>query len=125
MVYCIGEKLSEIKKRKTILKNQINSLPDKFDIKKIIIAYEPVWAIGTGNIPCLNEIDDIHRSIRKLLEKKIGVSKSKTISILYGGSVKPSNADEILNLKQVDGALVGGSSLVAKDFCKIIDSSKH
>ena len=125
VVYCIGEKLSEIKKRKTILKNQINSLPDKFDIKKIIIAYEPVWAIGTGNIPCLNEIDDIHRSIRKLLEKKIGVSKSKTISILYGGSVKPSNADEILNLKQVDGALVGGSSLVAKDFCKIIDSSKH
>ena len=63
-------KLSEIKKRKTILKNQISSLPDKFDIKKIIIAYEPVWAIGTGKIPYLNEIDEIHKSIRKLLEKK-------------------------------------------------------
>ncbi len=119
---CIGEKLSEIKIRKKILNSQLSSLPKKINIKNLIIAYEPVWAIGTGKTPTISEINSIHLDIRNLLSKKIGKSKSQNISILYGGSVNPSNASDILNLDQVDGALVGGASLKSKDFSKIIDS---
>ena len=122
VIYCIGEKINEVKKRKSILKSQINSLPNHINVRNLIIAYEPVWAIGTGKIPLLSDIDKIHLSIRKLLSKKIGNASSLKVSILYGGSVNPLNAAAILNLENVDGALVGGSSLIAKDFCKIIDS---
>ena len=122
IIYCIGEKLSEIKIRKKILISQLSSLPKKINIKNLIIAYEPVWAIGTGKTPTISEINSIHLEIRNLLSKKIGKSKSQNISILYGGSVNPSNASDILNLDQVDGALVGGASLKSKDFSKIIDS---
>ena len=122
VIYCIGEKLSQIKKRNQILKNQLNSLPNNFNYKDIMIAYEPVWAIGTGKIPVLNEINSIHVKIRKLLSKKIGISNSHKVSILYGGSVNGNNASDILNLENVDGALIGGASLNSKEFCKIIDS---
>ena len=122
VIFCIGETLKEIKKRSLILKKQLNSLPTKFLSKNIIIAYEPVWAIGTGKTPTAKEINNIHKSIRKMISKKIGKEASK-ISILYGGSVNQNNSEEILNLSDVDGALVGGASLKAKDFCKIIDSS--
>ena len=122
IIYCIGEKLSEIKIRKKILNSQLSSLPKRINIKNLIIAYEPVWAIGTGKTPTIGEINSIHLDIRNLLSKKIGKSESQNISILYGGSVNPSNASDILNLDQVDGALVGGASLKSKDFSKIIDS---
>ena len=124
VIYCIGEKFSEIKRRNKILAAQINSLPTNFKFKNIIIAYEPVWAIGTGKVPSLNQINNIHSKIRLLLAKKIGHSNSNKISILYGGSVNAQNAVEILNLPQVDGALVGGASLKLPDFSKIIDSYK-
>ena len=124
VIYCIGEKLNQIKNRNVILKRQINSLPINFNNKNIIIAYEPVWAIGTGKTPTADEINNIHLKIRKLLAIKIGASKSNGISILYGGSVNANNAYEILNLPEVDGALVGGASLKAKEFSKIIDSYK-
>lgn len=124
VIYCIGEKFSEIKRRNKVLASQINSLPTNFKFKNIIIAYEPVWAIGTGKVPSLNQINNIHSKIRLLLAKKIGHSNSNKISILYGGSVNAQNASEILNLSQVDGALVGGASLKAADFSKIIDSYK-
>ena len=122
VIYCIGEKKDQIKKRNSILNSQLASLPNNFDSKKIIIAYEPVWAIGTGKIPTLKEINNIHLSIRKMLLKKIGLNQIYKIAILYGGSVNSSNACDILNLDNVDGALVGGASLNAKEFCKIIDS---
>ena len=122
VIFCIGETLDEIKKRSLILKKQLTSLPGKFSNKNIIIAYEPVWAIGTGKTPTIKEINNIHKSIRKIISKKIGKEASK-ISILYGGSVNQNNSIDILNLSDVDGALVGGASLKAKDFCKIIDSS--
>ena len=121
-IYCIGETQNQKKRRTQILKSQINSLPKKFDSKKLIIAYEPVWAIGTGKVPTSEDINKIHLKIRALLANKIGVGKSKKISILYGGSVNASNASQILNLSHVDGVLVGGASLKLKDFCKIIDS---
>ena len=100
----------------------LSSLPKKINEKKLIIAYEPVWAIGTGKTPSLDEINDIHKEIRLILKKNFGEHESNSISILYGGSVNISNASNILNLSQVDGALVGGASLKSKDFSKIIDS---
>ena len=124
VIYCIGEKFSEIKRRNKVLASQINSLPTNFKFKSIIIAYEPVWAIGTGKVPSLNQINNIHSKIRLLLAKKIGHNNSNKISILYGGSVNAQNASEILNLSQVDGVLVGGASLKVPDFSKIIDSYK-
>ena len=122
VIYCIGEKLEEIKKRNIILKKQLSSLPKKIDPKKIIIAYEPVWAIGTGKVPSLNDINKIHEKIRSILSNQVSLRFSKHVSILYGGSVNAANSVDILNLDHVDGALVGGASLKSKEFCKIIDS---
>ena len=122
VIYCIGEKLEEIKKRNIILKKQLSSLPKKIDPKKIIIAYEPVWAIGTGKVPSLNDINKIHERIRHILSNLVSLRFSKHVSILYGGSVNALNSADILNLDHVDGALVGGASLKSKEFCKIIDS---
>jgi len=122
VIYCIGEKLEEIKKRNIILKKQLSSLPKKIDPKKIIIAYEPVWAIGTGKVPSLNDINKIHEKIRHILSNLVSLRFSKHVSILYGGSVNAANSADILNLDHVDGALVGGASLKSKEFCKIIDS---
>jgi triosephosphate isomerase len=121
VIFCIGELESEIKNRKSILRKQLKSLPKKLDHKKLIIAYEPVWAIGTGLTPTLLEIDSIHSSIRDIL--KFNQSFAKNVSILYGGSVNAENANDILSLENVDGALVGGASLKPKDFSKIIDYS--
>lgn len=122
VIYCIGEKLEEIKKRNIILKKQLSSLPKKIDPKKIIIAYEPVWAIGTGKVPSLDDINKIHEKIRHILSNLVSLRFSKHVSILYGGSVNAVNSVDILNLDHVDGALVGGASLKSKEFCKIIDS---
>ena len=122
VIYCIGEKLEEIKKRNIILKKQLSSLPKKIDPKKIIIAYEPVWAIGTGKVPSLDDINKIHVKIRHILSNLVSLRFSKHVSILYGGSVNAVNSVDILNLDHVDGALVGGASLKSKEFCKIIDS---
>ena len=122
VIYCIGEKLEEIKKRNIILKKQLSSLPKKIDPKKIIIAYEPVWAIGTGKVPSLDDINKIHEKIRHILSNLVSLRFSKHVSILYGGSVNAVNSADILNLDHVDGALVGGASLKSKEFCKIIDS---
>ncbi len=122
VIYCIGEKLEEIKKRNIILKKQLSSLPKNIDPKKIIIAYEPVWAIGTGKVPSLDDINKIHEKIRHILSNLVSLRFSKHVSILYGGSVNAVNSADILNLDHVDGALVGGASLKSKEFCKIIDS---
>ncbi len=122
VIFCIGEKLNQIKIRSKVLNSQIKSLPKTINSKNLIIAYEPVWAIGTGITPTFEEINNIHADIKKLLFKNIGKYDSKKISILYGGSVNPTNASNILNLEHVDGALVGGASLKSKDFRKIIDS---
>jgi triosephosphate isomerase len=87
-------------------------------LDRVIVAYEPVWAIGTGRTPTMDEIHEMHAAIREALRVSAG-SGSSTIRILYGGSVKPENAAEILALPQVDGALIGGASLKAADFLRI------
>ncbi len=86
-----------------------------------MIAYEPVWAIGTGRTPTPKDIAEVHASLRDMLDKLAGDEAAK-IRILYGGSVKPGNAREILSLDNVDGALVGGASLVAEDFLGICNA---
>ena len=103
-----------------MLKEQIiGSVPDIASLKDIIVAYEPVWAIGTGLTPSMEQIFDAHAYIRETL-LSIGI---KDTAILYGGSVKSSNSNEILSLQGVDGALVGGASLILDDFLKIIESA--
>ena len=89
----------------------------------LMIAYEPVWAIGTGKTATSDDIMAMHAHIRACLVERLGEDARK-MRILYGGSVKPDNADEILNLREVNGALVGGASLKAEDFQRIIGSVK-
>ena len=116
-IICIGETLEQKEKgiTNTVLEEQLmNSIPSSSTFENTIIAYEPVWAIGTGLTPTIDEIDETHRFIRSHNDK---FNKYK---ILYGGSVKASNAKEITHLANVDGALIGGASLKSDEFTKII-----
>ena len=88
----------------------------------IVVAYEPVWAIGTGLTPTPADVAEMHEFAREQIEKRLGGGKSATVRILYGGSVKPANARELLSLANVDGALVGGASLTAREFLAIADA---
>ena len=120
-IICVGETLQQRERGDAVEKVNAQlqkSLPEN---SKVVIAYEPIWAIGTGLIPTPTEISEIHDSIRGLLKKKFGLSGSK-ISILYGGSVKPDNARKIFGGANVNGALVGGASLKANDFIPIIEA---
>ena len=127
IIFCVGESLKE-RENKTyfnIIERQIKDTLfnlNENEIKKIIIAYEPVWAIGTGKTATPNEAQEMHEFIRKLIKNKFGEQISEEISILYGGSCKPGNAKEIFEKKDVDGGLIGGASLKAQDFEKIIES---
>tara|TARA_B100000575_G_scaffold282323_1_gene273871 strand:+ start:471 stop:1190 length:720 start_codon:yes stop_codon:yes gene_type:complete len=116
-VICIGETLEEKEKNitKDILKYQIeNSVPDISNFKNTIIAYEPIWAIGSGLTPTLEDIDEVHTFIKEI-NKKFNQYK-----VLYGGSVKASNSRDINMIKNVDGCLVGGASLKVEEFNSII-----
>ena len=88
------------------------------DLSKAVIAYEPVWAIGTGLTPTPADVAEVHASLREMLGQLIG-AEAQAVRILYGGSVKPGNARELMAVENVDGALVGGASLVADDFLGI------
>lgn len=94
------------------------------DVQRIIIAYEPIWAIGTGKTATTAQAQEMHASLRKVIAKKYGEDIASQVSILYGGSVKANNAGEIFGSPDVDGGLVGGASLIAKDFIQIINSLK-
>src|SRR5690606_9568465 len=97
------------------------SIPDAASQHEVIIAYEPVWAIGTGRTPSNDDIAQMHAAIRKVLTTRFGDSGA-SIRILYGGSLKPQNAREILAIDNVNGGLVGGASLLASDFATIISA---
>jgi triosephosphate isomerase len=121
-IICVGESLEQRKAGKAleIVTGQVRaSLPQALAGKAFCVAYEPVWAIGTGLTPTLEEIAEVHSAVRAVLVELFGSSGSG-VAILYGGSVKASNAVEILGLKEVGGALVGGASLKAADFLPII-----
>jgi len=121
-IICIGETLDERKGGKTleVVSSQLKgSLPEGVTAENTVIAYEPVWAIGTGLTPTTAEVAEVHTHIRKELEK-LAVGEGAAVRILYGGSVKPSNAAELMAAANVNGALVGGASLKAADFLGII-----
>ena len=128
IIFCVGEELSEREKGNhfELIKNQIiNGLfdLDKDQIKNVVIAYEPVWAIGTGKTAENYQIQEMHEFIRKLFNDKFGSDISQQIRILYGGSVKPNNAEEIFSLQDVDGGLIGGASLNFSDFNAIVQAA--
>ncbi|GHA12020.1 triosephosphate isomerase [Devosia pacifica] len=123
-IICVGESESErdAGEAESVVAAQIDaSVPDAASAHDISIAYEPVWAIGTGRTPSHDEIERMHNSIRKQLEERFG-ERGAGIRILYGGSVKPMNARDILSIENVNGALVGGASLLANDFYTIISA---
>lgn len=121
-IICIGETLEERKQGHTmrVIGEQVQgSLPEKANGANTILAYEPVWAIGTGLTPSPSEIGSVHAHIRDKLAVLVG-EPARGVPILYGGSVKPSNAGELMAIDNVNGALVGGASLKAADFIGII-----
>ncbi|HYD15431.1 MAG TPA: triose-phosphate isomerase [Hyphomicrobium sp.] len=121
-IVCLGETKGERLAGLTldVVNRQLKaSLPDSASDTNTVIAYEPIWAIGTGLTPSTADVAEVHAAIRKSLEARFGAAGSK-MRILYGGSVKPSNAKELLSLPNVNGALVGGASLKADDFLAII-----
>jgi len=120
-VVCIGETLAERENGTTldVVEAQLKgSLPDAVTAANTVIAYEPVWAIGTGKVPTIAQITEVHDFMRAHLSARFG--DGAEFSLLYGGSVKASNATEIFAVDNVDGALVGGASLKAADFAPII-----
>lgn len=127
VIICIGETEAERDAGKTIdvCKNQINgSVPANSTGANTVIAYEPVWAIGTGRTPTVQEVEEVHAAIRKVIAKKLGRGNANKMRLLYGGSMKPSNAKELLALPDVDGGLIGGASLKVADFMAIAEASK-
>ena len=123
-VICIGESLSQRDAGDTlaVIGAQLaGSIPDGATGANTVIAYEPIWAIGTGRTPTLAQIAEVHGFIRDTLTARFG-EEGHAFRLLYGGSVKPSNATEIFSVANVDGALVGGASLKADDFQAIIDA---
>jgi len=128
VIFCVGEELSEREKGNhfELINSQIKT--GLFDlkndeIKNVVIAYEPVWAIGTGMTANTHQIQEMHEFIRALINEKYNQKISSNIRILYGGSVKPDNAKEIFSLDDVDGGLIGGASLSFSDFSSIVNAA--
>lgn len=124
-VVCVGETESQRDAGETlnvVSEQLINSVPKNATAKTLVLAYEPVWAIGTGRVPTHEQIAEVHAFLREKLQTHIGAAASET-RILYGGSVKSTNAAEIFAIENVDGALVGGASLSADDFGPIISAA--
>jgi triosephosphate isomerase len=125
-VVCVGETEAQKDAGRTldVVAGQIaGSLPAGADAAKVVIAYEPVWAIGTGRTPTIDDVAKVHAAIRDEVAKALGADVAQGMRILYGGSVKPDNAKDLLGLDHVDGALVGGASLKAEDFWAIAEAS--
>ncbi len=122
-IICVGESLEEREAANTldIIGGQLaGSIPDLVTGENLVVAYEPVWAIGTGKVATLEQIGEVHDFIRARLERRFGAGVGRSVRLLYGGSVKPDNAGAIFSVPNVDGALVGGASLKAADFSPII-----
>ena len=124
-ILCVGETLSEREKgiTKEVIQNQLdicllNASSDRFD--DIVIAYEPVWAIGTGKTATAEQAQDVHSFIRERISNHFGHDASKAVRIQYGGSMKGSNAEELLSQPDIDGGLIGGASLDAQSFGEIL-----
>jgi len=128
-IFCCGEPLSirDAQTQNQFVAKQLEESLFHFskdDVQKIVIAYEPIWAIGTGKTATSEQAQEMHAYLRKVLADKFGKEIADNISILYGGSVKANNAKEIFSQPDVDGGLVGGASLIAAEFITIINSLK-
>ena len=127
VVFCCGENIQQREKNEyfDVINNQLSSTIFKLsseELDNVIIAYEPIWAIGTGKTASSDQAQEMHSYIRSLIQKNYGEKIAKTISILYGGSCKPSNAKIIFSENDIDGGLIGGASLKSADFNSIINS---
>ena len=127
VILCVGENLEEREAGKhfDVCSAQIKNVLYNFtaeDMKKVIVAYEPVWAIGTGKTATAAQAEEIHACIRKVVADKFGAQVTDDMTILYGGSCKPSNAKELFAEKDIDGGLIGGAALKAEDFLGIATS---
>lgn len=127
-IVCIGETLGQRESGKTfeVIETQLKGGLANFnreEIKKIIIAYEPVWAIGTGKVATPQQAEEVHAFIRKELTKTFGEEVASALRILYGGSVKPDNISNLMSEADIDGALVGGASLDASTFSELVKSA--
>ncbi len=127
-VYCCGESLDEREAGKhfDVVKSQVLSALSKFEaseLASLVIAYEPVWAIGTGKTASAEQAQEMHSEIRSTVSEKFGSDFASNMRILYGGSVKPDNAESIFGKPDVDGGLIGGASLKADDFLQIIKAA--
>jgi len=124
-IYCIGETLGERKRGRTfaVVEKQIReglAGLSRTDAKGVVIAYEPIWAIGTGKTATPQIAQEVHARIRGIIKELFGAGVARAVRILYGGSVKPGNVDTLMAEKDIDGALVGGASLDAKSFSRIV-----
>jgi triosephosphate isomerase len=127
-IFCVGELLEERENniKEQVIKTQVLKGLENFtvgDLKNLIIAYEPVWAIGTGKTATPQQAEEVHLFIRKLIENNFSKEFAENLRILYGGSVKPDNSKDLLSQKNIDGALVGGACLNADSFLNIIKSA--
>ncbi len=128
-VLCVGESEKERESKETfsVLDKQMKKGIEGFssdDLETLVIAYEPVWAIGTGKTATTDQAQEAHQFLRSVLEKSFGNMLAKSIRILYGGSVKPNNIAELMAMPDIDGALVGGASLDPETFSKIVHFNK-
>ncbi|MBQ8427470.1 MAG: triose-phosphate isomerase [Clostridia bacterium] len=127
-IVCVGETLTEREKNKTkkVLKKQIiEGLDGVEDLSNVVIAYEPVWAIGTGKTATAEDANKTIGYIRSLIKKIYGAETAKKLRIQYGGSMKPSNAKELMAMRNIDGGLIGGAALKASDFSGIVNYYKN
>lgn len=128
-IFCVGESLEERKGNKhfQVIESQIKDSLFSLDqnaFDKLILAYEPVWAIGTGETASPEQAQEIHNFIRKTISDKYGEESASIMRILYGGSCKPMNAKELFSKEDVDGGLIGGASLKSEDFLAIVSAAK-
>ena len=128
-IYCIGETLEERESERTldVVRSQVREGLENFptsSIENLVLAYEPVWAIGTGKTATDEMAQEVHAEIRRVLTEMFGETAAESIRILYGGSMKPENAAGLLAQEDVDGGLIGGASLTARAFTGIVEAAR-
>ncbi|MFG6117566.1 triose-phosphate isomerase [Halobacillus sp. MO56] len=129
-IVCVGETLEQRENNETMnhveaqVKNALEGLSDE-QVQQVIIAYEPIWAIGTGKTSSAEDANEVCSHIRNVVKEFSSEAAAKAVRIQYGGSVKPANVDELLGQSDIDGALVGGASLEADSFLKLVEAGKH